>query len=267
MTPPPSASAEYTLAGVYPERPSLAKKSKGPDLIAEGVRSVYLNSFVRKSKIPIPFWAVLFGGARVHLSLCEFVKRVLDAIGATALIVISVPLLLLVAVVVKVSSPGPVLFSQMRVGLNGRKFVMYKFRTMVDGAESMKAGLAKRNEAGKILFKMRNDPRVTEIGRIMRRASLDELPQLWNVLRGEMSLVGPRPPVPSEVVKYTPKMLERLSVRPGMTGLWQVSGRSEIPCRRGFALDIWYTQQKSLTLDLAILVNTIPAVLLRRGAF
>ena len=199
--------------------------------------------------------------------MCLLAKRVLDAIGAFVLIVCSAPLLLLTALAVKISSAGPVLFRQVRVGINGRKFVMYKFRTMVEGADSIKDKLAGHNEAGTILFKIRHDPRITDIGRILRRTSLDELPQLWNVLRGEMSLVGPRPPVPSEVLKYTPKMAERLSIKPGMTGLWQVSGRSELSHLRGFAMDLWYVHRKCFILDCAILVSTIPAVLSRRGAY
>lgn len=224
------------------------------------------NPGLHQKRTPMPFWAIVSGRTRIALCVCEPIKRALDIVGASALIVCSAPLLLLVAMAVKISSPGPVIFKQVRVGLNGRKFTMYKFRTMVDGAEGLKDSLAQHNEAGKILFKIRHDPRITDLGRIMRRTSLDELPQFWNVLKGEMSLVGPRPPVPSEVSKYTSKMFDRLSVKPGITGIWQVSGRSEIAHRRAFALDIWYAQRWSFVLDMMILLNTIKAVLSRRGA-
>ena len=225
----------------------------------------YLSVFAKR-KSRIPMWAVLCGRTRVHLSLCAIVKRVVDMVGSAGLILCSSPLLLLVSLAVKLSSPGPVLFRQVRVGLNGRKFGMLKFRTMVDGAEKHQDKLAKQNEAGSILFKIRHDPRITDLGRILRRTSLDELPQLFNVLVGEMSLVGPRPPVVSEVKKYTHQMYKRLTVMPGMTGLWQVSGRSELSHRRAFALDIWYAERWSFVLDMAILLNTVKAVLSRRGA-
>jgi exopolysaccharide biosynthesis polyprenyl glycosylphosphotransferase len=265
MTPPPVGTAEYLVGKYFPGQDSVKDRPR-PDLrFVEKTEVVAVQSLHRK-KAPIPFWAYVCGKTRVHLSLCAIVKRVLDAVGSAGLIVCSAPLLLIVAVAVKLSSPGPVLFRQVRIGLNGRKFVMYKFRTMVDGADAMKASLARHNEAGKILFKIRNDPRITDLGRIMRRTSLDELPQLFNVLKGEMSLVGPRPPVASEVEKYTNKMFERLSVKPGMTGLWQVSGRSEIPHRRAFALDIWYAQRWSFVLDMMILLHTVRAVISRRGA-
>jgi len=218
-------------------------------------------------KAEIPFWAMVCGGTRIQACLCGIVKRAMDITVSSVLMVVLAPLLLLVAAAVKLTTPGAALFQQTRVGLNGNTFSMYKFRTMAEGAEASQGLLAGQNEAGNILFKIRNDPRITELGRIMRRTSLDELPQLFNVLMGEMSLVGPRPAVPGEVARYTPKMLQRLFVKPGMTGIWQVSGRSEIPHLRAFALDIWYANKWSVVLDLAILINTIPAVLSRRGAF
>lgn len=214
----------------------------------------------------LPLWAARCAGKRIDPALCGFAKRVVDVAGSLVLIVLAAPLMLGIAIAIKMASPGPFSFRQVRVGLNGRRFTMLKFRTMVVNAEKLKAGLAGLNEAGKILFKIRNDPRVTGIGRILRRTSLDELPQLWNVLRGRMSLVGPRPPVPEEVAKYTPEMRKRLSVKPGITGLWQVSGRSTIPHLRGFALDVWYARKWCLLLDIVILVRTISAVLSRRGA-
>jgi len=221
---------------------------------------------VSTAKVPLPYWAYLCGKSRIHPSVCQPLKVAVDRIGSAILIILASPLILATALAVKLSSEGPVLFRQVRMGQNGRKFVMYKFRTMFDGAEKYREHLEQHNEAGSILFKIRHDPRITDVGRIMRRTSLDELPQLFNVLMGDMSLVGPRPPVPSEVQKYTPKMLHRLSVMPGMTGLWQVSGRSEIPQHRSFALDIWYAERWSFVLDVMILLNTVKAVISRRGA-
>lgn len=267
MTPPPPAgTAEYLVGKYFPDRVPVKDRPR-PDLRAHvQTEMVVVHALHRKKRTPVPFWARVCGRTRIHLNVCEPVKRVLDIVGASILIVCSAPLMAVVAMAVKLSSPGPVLFRQVRVGLNGKKFVMFKFRTMVDGADEMKEKLANKNEAGKILFKIRHDPRITDLGRKLRRLSLDELPQFFNVLGGEMSLVGPRPPVPSEVAKYTNKMFERLSVKPGITGLWQVSGRSDIQHRRAFALDVWYAQRWSFVLDMMILLSTIRAVLSRRGA-
>jgi lipopolysaccharide/colanic/teichoic acid biosynthesis glycosyltransferase len=160
-----------------------------------------------------------------------------------------------------------VLFRQTRVGRHGRLFVMLKFRSMVPDAEARKAGLMAQNEMSDgILFKIRRDPRVTRVGRLCRKLSLDELPQLFNVLRGEMSLVGPRPPVPSEVALYDPGHRRRLEALPGITGLWQVSGRNEINFQGQVQLDVAYIERQTLGLDLSILMRTIPAVLTGRGA-
>lgn len=199
---------------------------------------------------------------QLHLVL----KRLIDlAVSAVALVALS-PLIILIALLVKVSSAGPVLFRQERCGLNGRRFTLLKFRTMVVGAETQQAKLRGLNEMGGPVFKLAQDPRVTSIGRVLRKFSLDELPQLWNVLTGDMSLVGPRPPVPEEVVQYERWQRRRLSMRPGLTCLWQVSGRNTVDFDRWMELDLEYIDSWSPRLDVKILLKTIPAVLSGRGA-
>jgi exopolysaccharide biosynthesis polyprenyl glycosylphosphotransferase len=194
-------------------------------------------------------------------------KRTFDVVLSAAGLVLAAPLLALIALSIKLESPGPVLFRQQRVGLHRQPFKLLKFRTMVVGAEHMLADLSVHNEADGPLFKMRNDPRVTRVGRCLRRYSLDELPQLWNVLRGEMSLIGPRPPLPREVEAYEDWQLDRLEVRPGITGLWQVSGRSELPFDEYVRLDLFYIENWSLAYDLFILAKTVPMLLAGRGAY
>jgi exopolysaccharide biosynthesis polyprenyl glycosylphosphotransferase len=183
-----------------------------------------------------------------------------------AILLLLAPLLAAVAVAIWLESPGPVLFRQRRVGLNGREFWLYKFRSMHRDAEARLQDLIARNEASGPVFKMRNDPRVTRVGRFIRKTSLDEFPQFWNVLRGEMSIVGPRPPLPEEVRQYKRWQRRRLSVRPGITCEWQVSGRSNVDFDRWIALDLQYIDNWSLWNDLRICARTIPAVLLARGA-
>lgn len=195
------------------------------------------------------------------------VKTAFDRVGAVALIVLFSPVLLAIALAVRLGSPGPVFFRQMRVGRHGREFLMYKFRTMRVDAERRLADIRHLNEHDGVLFKMRNDPRVTPIGRWLRRFSLDELPQLFNVLSGSMSLVGPRPPLPEEVAAYPADARRRLAVRPGMTGLWQVSGRSDLPWEEAVRLDLRYVENWSLTLDLVILLRTLTAVCRGAGAY
>jgi exopolysaccharide biosynthesis polyprenyl glycosylphosphotransferase len=193
-------------------------------------------------------------------------KRALDvALSAAALVVLS-PLLLATAIAIRIDSPGPILFRQRRMGVNGREFLLLKFRSMYRDAEARLESLRARNEASGPVFKIRDDPRVTRVGRFIRRTSIDELPQFWNVLRGEMSIVGPRPPIPSEVEKYQRKHLRRLSVKPGITCTWQVSGRSAIGFDRWMELDLSYIDNWSLWEDVKILARTIPAVLSGRGA-
>jgi exopolysaccharide biosynthesis polyprenyl glycosylphosphotransferase len=195
------------------------------------------------------------------------IKRAVDLALALVVLVVGAPLLGLIALAIKLDSPGPVLFRQVRVGKGGREFVCYKFRTMVADAEARLAEVRDRNEADGPLFKLRDDPRRTRVGRWLRRASLDEVAQVFNILRGEMSWVGPRPPVPAEVACYEEWHRQRLLVTPGVTGLWQVSGRSDLTFDEMVLLDLYYAEHWSLWLDLKILLRTIPAVLLARGAY
>jgi exopolysaccharide biosynthesis polyprenyl glycosylphosphotransferase len=193
-------------------------------------------------------------------------KRVLDFSLACVLLVVLSPLMLLVAIAIRLSSPGPALYRQVRCGLYGRRFRLIKFRTMVNGAEDRLWEIRHLNEMDGPVFKMRNDPRVTPFGQVLRKSSLDELPQLWNVIKGEMSLVGPRAPLPEEVKYYAVKQRRRLSVKPGITCLWQVSGRSDIDFHRWMEMDLHYIDHWSFWLDLLIMAKTIPAVFSGRGA-
>ncbi len=198
----------------------------------------------------------------------ERAKRVLDAVATGAGLLVLAPLFALVAIAIRLDSPGPVLFSQTRVGKNGKSFRCWKFRSMFVDAEERKAALMAENEMdGGVIFKMKQDPRITRMGRFIRKASIDELPQLWNVFVGDMSLVGPRPAVPSEVAQYTPYERQRLAVKPGITCFWQVSGRSNLPFDEQVRLDIYYAQVRSLWVDISLLLKTVPAVLLARGAY
>jgi exopolysaccharide biosynthesis polyprenyl glycosylphosphotransferase len=205
---------------------------------------------------------------RVELRpLARAVKRCLDiGLGSVAL-ALATPIIFLAAVAVQVESPGPAFFSQIRVGLRGRRFQMWKLRTMRDGAERQQDALERSNEADGVLFKMREDPRVTRVGRVLRRTSIDELPQLLNVILGHMSLVGPRPPLPAEVERYDESLGRRLLVRPGLTGLWQVSGRNELSFEDYVRFDLLYVQNWSIALDLYVLAKTVPAVITGRGAY
>jgi exopolysaccharide biosynthesis polyprenyl glycosylphosphotransferase len=198
--------------------------------------------------------------------LALLVKRVIDVgVSATALVA-ALPVAALAALAVKVTSSGPLIFRQKRSGMNGRDFTLYKFRTMVANAEALQAGLALKNEMDGPVFKIKADPRVTGVGRVLRKLSLDELPQLWNVLRGDMSIVGPRPALPSEVGKYERWQRRRLSMRPGITCIWQVSGRNNVDFKRWMEMDLEYIDNWSLALDCRIILKTIPAVLFSRGA-
>jgi exopolysaccharide biosynthesis polyprenyl glycosylphosphotransferase len=195
------------------------------------------------------------------------VRRILDLGLATMILLIFGPLVMLpTAIFIKLTSPGPVLFKQKRCGLNGRIFTMYKFRSMIDNAEQLRIELEAFNEMDGPVFKSSRDPRVTFIGKMIRRRSIDELPQLFNVLQGHMSLVGPRPPLPQEVRRYERWQRRRLSMKPGMTCLWQISGRNEVGFEDWMKLDLTYIDNWSLLLDLKILLKTVPVVLLGRGA-
>jgi exopolysaccharide biosynthesis polyprenyl glycosylphosphotransferase len=198
----------------------------------------------------------------------RLVKAVLERLAVVVLLLILAPLLAAVAVAIRLDSKGPVFYNQGRVGRDGRGFTMYKFRTMTDGADRAVAELAELNDSdGQVLFKIREDPRVTRVGGLLRRYSLDELPQLFNVLRGNMSLVGPRPALPCEVALYDLDPRRRLAVTPGMTGLWQVSGRSDLSWEDTVRLDLHYVDNWSLALDAGILCRTVRAVLGHRGAY
>jgi exopolysaccharide biosynthesis polyprenyl glycosylphosphotransferase len=194
-------------------------------------------------------------------------KRVLDIALASFLLLIGMPIAGMIALTIKLTSGGgSVLFRQTRCGLNGRSFTLYKFRTMVEGAEERRRELLHLNEMNGPVFKLRSDPRVTRLGRLLRRFSLDELPQLWNVLRGDMSLVGPRPPIPEEVAQYKRWQRRRLAMKPGLTCLWQISGRNDLDFDRWMQLDLEYIDSWSPLLDLKILLKTVPVVLSGKGA-
>jgi exopolysaccharide biosynthesis polyprenyl glycosylphosphotransferase len=194
-------------------------------------------------------------------------KRVFDITASAVLLVMLLPLLIVLGLGVRLTSGGPAFFAHARCGLHGRRFRFYKFRSMVFDAEARKHELIHLNEVQGAAFKITRDPRVTRFGRFLRKYSLDELPQLWNVLIGDMSLVGPRPPTPSEVLTYTRRQAQRLAVIPGITGLWQVSGRSNISSfERWVELDLQYIEHWSLWLDMRILARTLPVVLRAEGS-
>jgi len=193
-------------------------------------------------------------------------KRLLDLVLATVLMALAIPFMLAIALAIKLTSSGDVLFRQTRCGLNGRRFTLYKFRTMIEDAENQRATVSHLNEMDGPVFKARQDPRVTRLGRLLRRFSLDELPQLWNVLSGSMSLVGPRPAIPDEVAQYQGWQRRRLSMRPGLTCLWQISGRNDLDFVRWMELDLEYIDSWTPFLDLKILARTVPVVLSGRGA-
>ena len=201
-----------------------------------------------------------------HDEVVLFVRRAVELVLAGLLLLLLSPVLLAIAIAIKLDSPGPVLFRQLRCGLHGRPFTFLKFRSMRVDAEALKKQLAPYNEMDGPAFKMTNDPRVTPLGRFLRRTSLDELPQLWNIIRGDMSVVGPRPAVLEEVRQYEPWQRRRLSMKPGLTCLWQVNGRNELTFEEWMRLDLEYIDNWSLWLDVKIAFKTIPAVLLGRGA-
>ncbi|MGW5860597.1 sugar transferase [Streptomyces sp. NPDC055239] len=195
------------------------------------------------------------------------IKGIVDRLGAVILLVLFAPLMVLVALLVLAESRGGALYRQRRVGKDGHEFTIFKFRTMSAGADAARAALAGRNEGAGLLFKLRRDPRVTRVGAVLRRYSIDELPQLFNVLTGSMSLVGPRPPLPEESAAYDPDIRRRLLVKPGLTGLWQISGRSDLPWEEAVRLDLRYVEDWSLALDTVILWKTLRAVLYGQGAY
>lgn len=205
---------------------------------------------IRRVKVPYAFW-----------------KRVLDAVGSAGLILLLSPVFVVIAVLVKATSRGPIIYRQIRVGMGGREFVFYKFRSMYEDAERRLQEVLDKNEKAGPIFKMKNDPRVTSVGRFLRKYSLDELPQLFNVLKGDMSLVGPRPPLPREVEQYDDRALQRLSVLPGITCLWQICGRSDTSFEDWLELDSLYVENMSFWLDLKILMKTPLSVIRGDGAY
>ena len=195
-------------------------------------------------------------------------KRLIDIVGAICGLFILAPLYVLIAILIKIESPkGPIFFKQVRIGKDGKEFCMFKFRSMCHDAEEKLAELLKHNEIEGAMFKIKDDPRLTKTGRFIRRHSIDELPQLWNVLKGDMSLVGPRPPLPREVAEYTAYDKQRLTVLPGCTGLWQISGRNNLSFDQMVEFDIQYIKNASLTNDMKILIKTIWVVFRANDAF
>ena len=194
-------------------------------------------------------------------------KRITDVTVAFILLILFLPIIPIVAILIKLDSPGPILFKQKRVGKDGKIFDFYKFRSMVHGAEKIIGSLRPLSGVDGPIFKLKDDPRVTRVGRFLRRSSLDELPQLINVLKGDMSIVGPRPNLPSEVAHYLPWQKKRLEVTPGITCLWQIAGRSHIGFNEWMRLDLEYIKKRSYVTDLKIMLKTIPAVIARKGAY
>lgn len=232
--------------------------------ISSALSEVLSSRVLTRGVSGIPFISV----TGVSLSpLALGTKRAFDLVLGAAIILVGTPLWMVIAGLIKATSPGPALYSQERVGRSGNPFRMYKFRSMADHADERLRGLRVVNEADGPLFKLHEDPRVTRIGKWMRKFSIDEFPQLINVMKGEMSLVGPRPPLPHETIQYTQQDWRRLEAPPGMTGLWQVSGRSKLTFREMVRLDVFYIDNWSVGLDLALLVRTVPAVLFARGAY
>ena len=193
----------------------------------------------------------------MEFSLYEIIKRLIDIICSFLGLLVLSPLFIIIAIIIKTTSKGTVFFSQKRVGKNGKEFEMYKFRSMVVNAEELKEKLAAQNEMSGPMFKMKDDPRVTKVGKFIRKTSIDELPQLWNVLKGDMSLVGPRPSLPKEVAQFEDWMHKRLEVKPGLTCYWQVSGRNNIDFEEWMKLDIKYVDERSTWIDIKLIFKTV----------
>ncbi|MEU0837178.1 exopolysaccharide biosynthesis polyprenyl glycosylphosphotransferase [Streptomyces sp. NPDC056231] len=280
----PTEDASLVISAVHRLRADLALVVPGTALSGErlrrlswGLHDADIELFVAPGLVEVSVKRLETGSAGgmsllrvappVREGMQPLLKGVLDRCTALLGLLVLAPLLLLVSAAVKLSSPGPVLYLHERIGRAGRPFVMWKFRTMRAGADRQKAALAHENENDGLMFKMRRDPRVTRVGRWLRRTSLDELPQLVNVLKGDMSLVGPRPPLAEEVAHYTSVEWRRLTVRPGMTGLWQISGRSELTWDETVQLDLSYVDNWSFTSDVDVVARTFRAVVDGRGAY
>ncbi|MCJ7700313.1 MAG: sugar transferase [Anaerolineales bacterium] len=217
-------------------------------------------SEIQRLRLRLLLWAI-------HEKVIDNLKRLFDITVSGITLLFVWPIMLLTAAIIKLDSPGPVIFKQERVGKWGQKFYCLKFRSMYTDAEERKQGLMDMNEADEIVFKIKDDPRVTRVGRVIRKLSIDEMPQLFNVIRGEMSIVGPRPPLPIEVANYEFDHLNRLNTIHGITGLQQVSGRSNLEFKRWVELDIQYIREQSLGKDIKIMLKTIPVVIIGKGAY
>ena len=193
--------------------------------------------------------------------LYEVIKRIIDIVASFIGLILLSPLILIVSILIKLESKGEVIFKQKRVGLNGKEFYMYKFRSMVINAEELKEQLESQNEMSGPMFKIKDDPRITNVGKFIRKTSIDELPQLINVIKGDMSLVGPRPSLPKEVEKFEQWMMERLEVKPGLTCIWQISGRNNIDFEDWMKLDIKYVRERSFKLDMKLILKTVLVLL------
>ncbi len=246
---------------------------KQPKILTQGEREQLIQALHKRYGIKMGWkdrfiylrkkysWLIIVEGSKLF-------KRALDLFIAGSLLILLSPLILLLSVLIKFPDRGPILYSSNRVGKWGKEFQFYKFRTMCQNADKLKENLLIYNEyKDRKTFKMKKDPRITYLGAILRKTSLDELPQLWNVIKGEMSLVGPRPHLPIEVAKYTIEERRRLAITPGITCIWQVSGRSEIPFEEQMQLDLKYIESQSFWFDMKILLQTIPAVIFGKGAY
>ncbi len=237
----------------------IENKTERLQKIEEISSSVHIH--IQRRSLKMALWRLTVAGA-------EGVKRFFDIICSLILLIFLLPLFVLTGLIIYLEDPGSIFYKQIRVGKNGSHFDFYKFRSMVVDADRLKTDIKKNNESKDgVIFKMKKDPRVTRIGRIIRKYSIDELPQLINVLRGDMSLVGPRPALPEEVALYTLEQRKRLHVVPGITCIWQVSGRSEIPFSGQVKLDVEYIKSTSFWGDIVILLKTIPAVISGKGAY
>jgi len=250
------------------------EQSRGPELSQTQIRQQHekMNEIERllqmskkrshiKIRLKIAAWEWTIGFAK-------FLKSLIDMLLSGICLILLSPVFLIAALAIYLSDPGPVFYTAPRVGLNGKLFGFIKFRSMFIQADKLKDTLLEQNESQDgVIFKMKNDPRVTKVGRVLRRFSIDELPQLINVLKGDMSLVGPRPPLPREVAEYTLEDRKRLHVKPGITCLWQVRGRSDIPFQQQVQLDLQYIRRNGIFKDILILLQTIPAVISGKGAY
>ena len=245
---------------------SVDTKTRGADFQPSGLTLIDTTATSAEPATPNAD-TLLLQGVSSRLTTTRAVQRACDVVLCAVALLLLWPLFFVIALLIRLDSPGPVLFKQSRVGMGGEEFWFYKFRSMVTDAEETRHLLEMQNERSGPVFKIKNDPRITRVGRALRKFSLDELPQLINVLKDEMSLVGPRPALPIETDKYTARQRQRLLCLPGVTGLWQVSGRASLSFERSIELDLYYIERQSVGLYFRILLLTIPAVLRAEGAY